>query len=80
MLTWDLDDRLPQDRHRRQRVLPGRVDTPLGRLKDGGFGVILQARRCGRPCRSWEPTRRFGWRLVPEVEGISGARLFLRAQ
>jgi len=79
MLTWDLDDRLPGTGVVANACFPGRVDTPLGRLRDGGLGGLLGRRRGVRPVAVGADT---GIWLAssPEVEGLSGALFFERQE
>ena len=77
MLTWDLDDRLPGTGIVANACFPGRVDTPLGRLKDGGLGSFFKRKGPVRPVAVGADTP-IWLASSPEVEGISGALFFER--
>jgi NAD(P)-dependent dehydrogenase (short-subunit alcohol dehydrogenase family) len=77
MLTWDLDDRLPGTGIVANACFPGRVDTPLGRLKNGGLGGLFSRKGAMRPVAVGADTP-IWLASSPEVEGISGALFFER--
>ena len=77
MLTWDLDDRLPGTGITANACFPGRVDTVLGKLKDGGLGGFFSRRGAVRPVAVGADTPLW-LASSPEVEGISGALFFER--
>ena len=79
MLTWDLDDRLPGTGVVANACFPGRVDTQLGRLNDGGLTGFLTRRRGVRPVAVGADTP-IWLASSPEIEGISGALFFERAE
>ena len=79
MLTWDLDDRLPGTGIVANACFPGRVDTPLGRLKDGGLGGFFARKGAMRPVAVGADTP-IWLASSPEVEGLSGALFFERKE
>jgi len=79
MLTWDLDERLPGTGVVANACFPGRVDTLLGRLNDGGLTGFLARRRGVRPVAVGADTP-IWLASSPEIEGNSGALFFEREE
>lgn len=79
MLTWDLDERLPGTGIVANACFPGRVDTSLGRLRDGGIGGFFARKGAMRPVAVGADTP-IWLASSPEVEGISGALFFERQE